>query len=78
MEDEQGLMSGELIKAPSASNIVNAYQFKGGIIRPAAPMAFAGRLERGEQGLEFRENSPAYLGKLIGNYKMSLTKVPGW
>ena len=61
IEDGQCLTDSALIKAHRASNVANTYQFRGEIIRQAATMEFAGRLEREEQDLEFHEDFSAYL-----------------
>ena len=54
MEAEQVLTDGELIKAFRACITLRNYQFKGAIIRQAATMEFAGRLERDGKDLGFR------------------------
>ena len=48
------------------SNVMNANQFKGGIVRQTMTMELADRLERGEQDVEFRGDFSVYL-RTIGS-----------
>ena len=67
MGDGQGLTDGELIKACRATNILNACQFRNGIIRKTATIDFAERMGRGEQDMEFLGDFSVYL-RAIGSH----------
>ena len=80
MDDGHCLTGSYLINAFRGCKIAHAYRFKNGITRQTMTMGFAAQMGRGEEDLGFGENSPAHrmCKKLIGSYKMNLTKNTRW